>query len=509
MRASTHFAYRLPWVSSQESAIEEHQLRTDALLISGPFGQRGITVESIEDVDSCERPGLPLGARPKPSFASIRNAFKKNTDVLPLPPLDYQAYPILKNPFNCSTSSLPHATLTSNKTFNATSPPHPRAPTPESSKSRPRAPSRARGHSTARSHHSQSGSIFHNSDTGSDYGHVFSYSSSPPPVPDTFGAQMFSGDGPSMEEDGKVPSGPKMPSDYALHAVFIRFSTLAEAKMTAFLHETLDHEPLLTNFMGPSLDPKFDDMMSSLGKIAQEHPKPVIDSIRCWRRGHNENVSPDILKHHASQSPLWTRGARVQELFTLLNERKLLTSIYIMRRALIAVLSILSKDALGDTLGFTLEETTFEQFKRPDLKLVAQSANHRLNAELYAMLLGHLANVRFVSVTDGFLCELEPVTNGQVAKYLDTKYGRQRHFEEGAEFLELSAKSFANAHGLRFKIAFADTLTRLLHPIGKTAQAEVNHPQWEKAIERIYPSARRVQGYHQGQYQLSQGSSSS
>lgn len=179
----------------------------------------------------------------KPSFASIRNAFKKNTDVPPLPPLDHQAYPILKNPFNRSTSSLPHSTLTSNKTFNATSPPHHRPPTPVSSESRPRAPSRARGHSTARSHHSQSGSIFHNSDTGSDHGHGFSYSSSPPPVPrvpDTFGAQMLSSDGPPiMEEDDKVPPGPKMPSDYALHAVFIRFATLAEAKVHVFLRETL------------------------------------------------------------------------------------------------------------------------------------------------------------------------------------------------------------------------------------------------------------------------------
>jgi hypothetical protein len=87
--------------------------------------------------------------------------------------------------------------------------------------------------------------------------------------------------------------------------------------------------------MGPSLDPKFDDLMSSLGKIAHKHPKPVIDSIR---RSHNENVSPDILsKHHASQSPLWTRGARVQELSTLLNERKSLAPIYITCRALIAV----------------------------------------------------------------------------------------------------------------------------------------------------------------------------
>ncbi|KAG2354482.1 cell morphogenesis N-terminal-domain-containing protein [Suillus spraguei] len=96
----------------------------------------------------------------------------------------------------------------------------------------------------------------------------------------------------------------------------------------------------------------------------------------------------------------------------------------------IAVWSVLSKD----TLGFTLEETTFKQFKRPDLKLLAWSANHRLNAELYAMLLGHLANVCFVSVTDRFLCELEPVTKGQVAKDLDTKY---KHLVKGLCHVQL------------------------------------------------------------------------
>ncbi|KAG1739736.1 cell morphogenesis N-terminal-domain-containing protein [Suillus lakei] len=179
-----------------------------------------------------------------------------------------------------------------------------------------------------------------------------------------------------------------------------------------------------------------------------------------------------------------------------------------MCRTLIVVLSVLSKDALGDALGFTLEETMFEQFKRPDLKLLAQSANHWLNAELYTTLLGHLENIHFVSVTDWFLGELEPVANGQVAKDLDMKYDhlvkglRVCHvqlrvwppeaFEEGAEFLELIAKSFANVHGLQFKIAFADTLTHLLHPIGKMARAKVNHPQWEKVIERIYPRAKEM-----------------
>ena len=40
-------------------------------------------------------------------------------------------------------------------------------------------------------------------------------------------------------------------------------------------------------------------------------------------------------------------------------------------------------------------------------------------------------------------------------------------FEEGAEFMESISKTYVNAHGLRLKVAFAELLVSLLHPIGK------------------------------------------
>ncbi|KIJ63137.1 hypothetical protein HYDPIDRAFT_113710 [Hydnomerulius pinastri MD-312] len=447
----------------------------------------------------------------KPSFASIRNAFKSssknNADVPPLPTLDHQAYPILKNPFNRSTSSLAHSITATSKPSNATSPPHqhPRPPTPASGESRPpRSASRARGHSTARSHHSQSGSIFHSSDNGSDHGHGHPFGhhpnnhgfafghppSSPPPVPrvpDALMAPRSESPMVSEEDAGVSATGSKNPSDYALHAVLIRFATLAEAKIEAFVRESPDSDPVLTDFFGPTLDQQFDDLLKSLGKIAQKHAKNVVDAIMRWRRGINDVPS-------SSRSSPPSRSTI---------ERKSLASIYIMCRALVAVLSTLPPHALSDTMGYTLEETTFDQFRRP---LTSTNANYRLCAELYAGVLGCLAGIRFVSVTDRFLNELAPVASGHVAKDLDTKFENlvkglryvqikvwpPEAFEEGAEFMESLAKSFENAHGLRFKIAFADTLTRLLHPIGKTAQAEVNHPQWEKAIEKIYPRAKEM-----------------
>lgn len=140
--------------------------------------------------------------------------------------------------------------------------------------------------------------------------------------------------------------------------------------------------------MGPGVDSKFDETLHSLGIISQKNAKKVIDSIMRWRRSQLESIGTDLISVHQDSR------IRFQEIPNLLNERKALAAIYIMCRALIAVLQLLSKDALGDSLGHILETTTFEQFKKPDRKLQTLSTNHRINSELYATLLGHLANVR-------------------------------------------------------------------------------------------------------------------
>jgi predicted GTPase len=143
--------------------------------------------------------------------------------------------------------------------------------------------------------------------------------------------------------------------------------------------------------MGPGKDEKFDELLQSLAKIAQKHSKSVIDSIMRWRQTqNNEKVNEDIVNLHSTHP--WTAQADV---YAILAERRTLACIYIMCRAFIQILKSVPKDALNDALGYRLEETTFEQFKRPDLKLLAQFANHRINDELYATLLGHLAKLRF------------------------------------------------------------------------------------------------------------------
>ncbi|EAU81493.2 hypothetical protein CC1G_05323 [Coprinopsis cinerea okayama7 len=452
---------------------------------------RGDSIASVDSANSgttrfTSKPSTPFGhssqssitttsntgfISKKPSFASIRNAFKgnKNNDAPPVPQLETSTpYPVLKNPFNRSTSS-----LNSPRTIQR----------PSTTTGSTRGKSTSRGHTYAKSQHSLA------SDGGSDYGHGFF---SPPPVPRVPGAYRSDTPPTSDFEDDKVDMNPKTPSDYALHAVFMRFASLAEDKINDYLRQPLEPELPFAKTMGPGEDPKFDDVLQSLAIIAQKNAKPVIDSVMRWRRSQNE-IGSGILDLHGH-----SKGH-------IILEKKSMASIYIMCRALVAVLQNISKDSLGDAFGYTIEETFFEQFRRPESKH-QHSVNHRSNTELYAALLGHLAKVRFVPVTDRFMKELEPVTLGQIPKDFDNKYENlvrgmryiqikvwpPEAFEEGAEFMEVLSKTYVNAHGARLKTAFAEILVLLLHPIGKTAQAETNIPSWGKAIEIIYPKSREM-----------------
>ncbi|KAI0032600.1 cell morphogenesis N-terminal-domain-containing protein [Vararia minispora EC-137] len=448
----------------------------------------------------------------KPSFASIRNAFKSGTnkavDLPPLPSFESSSYPVLKNPFNRSNSSLAHVPPASQRRpADGMSPPHVRSATPGSSDFRNGRQTPRHRAQASRSQHSYSGSVHHQSDGGSDHGHYYRNSPPPvPPMPDALYGVLAYHENSEMIDDDRVEPDPRTPAEYALHAVFIRFASAAEIKIDTFLRQNLDSEPALKDFMGPNIDTHFDDILQTLGRLGQKNAKSVVDSILRWRRTQDP-VSNDVLRHHGNTSPVSLRGGRSQDTLYVLNERKSLAAIYIMCRALIVVMQGLSKDALGDTMGYNLEKTTFEQFRRPDVKILA-SANHQANAELFATLLGHLANTRFTSVTDRFLSELSPVISGQVPKDMDMRFENLvrglKHvqikvwplesFEEGAEFMETLAKAFDNAHGFRFKLAFAETLVQLLHPVAKTAQAEVNYPQWAKAIEIIHPKAKELAG---------------
>ena len=147
--------------------------------------------------------------------------------------------------------------------------------------------------------------------------------------------------------------------------------------------------------MGPGVDSKFDEILASLGKVAAKSAKPVIDSIMRWRKDQLESVGRELQRTYTGYSKSTTRGLGSASFVT---ERRSMASIYIMCRALISATQSISRDSIPEAVGNSLEELTFEQFRRPDVKMLLQSANHRTMGDLYAKLLGNLAEVRYARI---------------------------------------------------------------------------------------------------------------
>jgi hypothetical protein len=90
-----------------------------------------------------------------------------------------------------------------------------------------------------------------------------------------------------------------------------------------------------------------------------------------------------------SPNPSNTRSAA-----DVLNDRKSFSSIYILCRALSAIVSTAGKDSLGDELGSKLEDIIYNSLKNADPALVERSANRKANMDYYARIMGLLSLTR-------------------------------------------------------------------------------------------------------------------
>ncbi|KAF9151583.1 Cell morphoproteinsis protein PAG1 [Linnemannia schmuckeri] len=302
-----------------------------------------------------------------------------------------------------------------------------------------------------------------------------------------------------------MPHQLQTPSEFALKMLFTQFVKMAEAKLNAMVQIPLqDSEPDILSPLKHGVDPKFDKLLASLGSVARHRPKPVIDCVMLWRKSKIESLDDNA----KSTSGDWSVNFKFRDPKTVIKERKSVVSLFIMSRSLIEIVSQVQKDTLPDELGFRLEEIVFSQLETVDPEFVQRSANRTANMNALVELMGSLSNVRFATVSDRFIAELEKYKTGAPVKdkevelrmemlirgmrYLNLKLYPMDCLDDTADFLQSCAGFFKLARGIRIKHAYAELFVQLLTPVAKVALAEVNHPNWSKTVELIFPKARKM-----------------
>lgn len=69
-----------------------------------------------------------------------------------------------------------------------------------------------------------------------------------------------------------------------------QFISQADYKINQCVAGISEHEPAVEEVCGPGVDANFDRLLWTLGNIARQKPKPLIDTIMYWRKSKGEQA---------------------------------------------------------------------------------------------------------------------------------------------------------------------------------------------------------------------------
>jgi hypothetical protein len=212
-----------------------------------------------------------------------------------------------------------------------------------------------------------------------------------------FGGSRRPGPATSEEFEGKTPS------EEALRVVFQDFRKTANLKVSRICARPLTSHPSLPAFLEAGVDLSFDLLITSLAHCGRRHARIVLDLLHSWTRSQSEAVDANEVRSHIDGNA--GLQMRFEETAAILSSRKTLCARYIFNRAVIEVVKLTPKDALGEELAMHIEQNAFNAYRNEKLEDSGQLSHRKAVAALQVELLGELSKSRCVrrSVTNN-LC---------------------------------------------------------------------------------------------------------
>ncbi|KAL2396875.1 Cell morphogenesis protein PAG1 [Exophiala dermatitidis] len=332
---------------------------------------------------------------------------------------------------------------------------------------------------------------------------------------------------------------PRTPGEYALHHLFHAFVLRADQRINHCLSLIDSSTTPVEQACAPGVDPGFDQLISSLGHISRQGPKPLVDSLMLWRKGKGDtaanlkkqvyqqrlqvggpNLSLPASLPRRHTEPLntpgepgfpqatWDNVSAAEDNLTqeyLLADRRATVSVYILCRVLIAIFEQSNLEAITPDLANKLEDIVFSQIREVEPAQILTSSIRLANWRIYGEVLGHMSRLDFVNVTFRFTQQLD-IWQQEFTKSSGTTAARDiesrlellllgmRHLHiattresayQVAEFLRTLAALFSEAHGPRVKQAYCQLFQRLLTAVASQPECFQSVPKWKDFIDAI------------------------
>lgn len=210
------------------------------------------------------------------------------------------------------------------------------------------------------------------------------------------------------------------------------------------------------------MDPQFDQLISALGHIARQKPKPLIDTLMLWRKAKSEvannarmelnqvndcgtNADVMLISHQYKNSSLngfVTRrnaghlhavsdpgnpaanltgtsspvSAISRQEAVILAERRASVAIYLLCRVLMEIIRQSTLACVTPEMADRLEDTIFGQLKAADIEQLLNSPFKMANWKIFGELLGVMCQINFRSVTERFFKEIDQLQKDYQSK---------------------------------------------------------------------------------------------
>uniref|UniRef100_A0A8C2Z7V6 FRY microtubule binding protein n=1 Tax=Cyclopterus lumpus TaxID=8103 RepID=A0A8C2Z7V6_CYCLU len=318
-----------------------------------------------------------------------------------------------------------------------------------------------------------------------------------PPVSGTLGERK----GPVVMVPVNVDPESK-PGEFVLKSLFANFTLLSERKIRIIMAEPL--EKPLNKSLQRGEDPQFDQLISSMSSLAEYCLPSILRTLFDWYK--RQNGLEDESHEYRPRANTKSKNDEQQKDYLL--ERRDLAIDFIFSLVLIEVLKQVSLNlhceqpvvlvfiSINGLLLFKL----WVKYCLTFLYLGPNTGNMHIVADLYAEVVGVVAQSRFPAVRKKFISELKELRQKEQSPYviqstisliMGLKFFRIKmypveDFEASFQFMQECAQYFLEVKDKDIKHSLAGLFVEILVPVAATVKNEVNVPCLRNFVESLH-----------------------
>ncbi|KAG5899998.1 hypothetical protein JTB14_009085 [Gonioctena quinquepunctata] len=296
------------------------------------------------------------------------------------------------------------------------------------------------------------------------------------------------------------------PGEFVMRNLFADFTILAEKKIESVMTEP--QEKPLSKTLQRGEDAQFDQLLVAFGSVAEHCLPSLLRALFSWyERQMSEVSNPEQKKSDIKQKSIInivagnTTETVERSEADIQKEKRDLAVEFIFCLVLIEVLKQMSLHPGHEDLVQYIENLAIKHFKHHEGNQNSpNSANIHMISDLYAEVIGVLAQSRFMSVRTRFMAELKDLrsresnpntTQSIISLLMGMKFFRVKmvpieEFEASFQFMQECGQYFLEVKDKDIKHALAGLFVEILVPVAAAVKTEVNVPCLKNFVEMLY-----------------------